>query len=148
MGGETEKSVSGWTVDTLKEFNDEQIGRLRGEVRDQKELLQAENASTAQALVVAREALEKRLEGLNDLRKEVVNDRTQFVKTDVYVPAHEELRRQRVVDAEKIVIIQGDLKNNENDISAIKSSLMWLTRLILGAVILAIIAYVFQRIGQ
>lgn len=146
MGGETNNSA--WTPDTLKELTDSQIAALRNEVRDQKELLQAENASTAQALVVAREALEKRLEGLNELRQDVVKDRAQFVKADVYLPAHEELRRQRVADAEKITVIQGDVKNNAADIASLKSSQMWLTRLIVGAVILGIIAYVFQRLGH
>jgi hypothetical protein len=146
MGGETEKSGSTRTVDSLKELTDSQIASLRTEMRDQKELLQAENASTALNLVVAREALEKRLEGLNELRQDVVKDRAQFVKTDVYVPAHEELRRQRVTDAEKITVIQGDVKSNATDIAGMKNSLSWLTRLIVGGLVLALIAYAFERL--
>jgi hypothetical protein len=128
MSGEKEKS--GWTVDTLKEYVETRI------------------AESSKALGVAREELERRLDGLNELRQDVEKDRAQFVKGDVYHPAHEELRRQRALDAEKITVISGKLENNATDIAAMKSSLSWLTRLIIGAVILAIIAYVFQKMGR
>lgn len=146
MSGETEKQVSAWTSDTLKELTDAQIAAVREELRAQKELLQAENASTATALVVARTELERRLEGLNELRKEVTNDRQQFVKVDVYAPAHEVLRLQRVADNEKAIVLAGKVEENVKDIAGMKSSLMWLTRLIAGAILLALIAYGFQKL--
>lgn len=146
MSGETEKQVSGWTVDTLKELVDVLGTALREELRAQKELLQAENASTAEAVVVARSELERRLEGLNELRKEVTKDREQFVKTDVYGPAHEALRVQRVADNEKAIQLASQVSNNTVEIAAMKSSLTWLTRLILGALIMAIVGYAFQRL--
>lgn len=126
----SDETNSGWTVDTLKEH------------------LEARIADSAKALVVARAELERRLDGLNELREDVEKDRAQFVKGDVYYPAHEELRRQRVADAEKITVIQGDVKSNATDIAAMKNSLTWLTRLIMGALILGVIAYVFQKIGK
>jgi hypothetical protein len=128
LSGETEKEVSGWTIDTLKI------------------LLEVRMSAHEKALSLAREELERRLDGLNQLRQEVTQDRSQFVKTDVYYPAHEELRRQRISDNEKITVLQGDVKNNATDIAQMKSSLMWLTRLIAGALVLGIIAYVFQRL--
>lgn len=146
MSGETEKQVSAWQVDTLKELIDVQVAAVREELRAQKELLQAENASTAGAVVVARSELERRLEGLNELRKEVTKDREQFVKLDVYAPAHEALRIQRVADNEKAIQLASQVSNNTVEIAAMKSSLTWLTRLILGALIMAIIGYVFQRL--
>lgn len=144
MSGETEKQVSAWTSDTLKELTDAQIAGLREEVRAQKELLQAENAATAEALKVARNVLEKRLEGLNELRAEVTKDREQFVKSDVYVPAHEALRLQRVSDNEKAIMLTGQVTENSKDIAGMKSSLMWLTRLIIGAILLGLITYAFR----
>lgn len=146
MSGETEKNISSWTVDSLRELTDAQVAALREELRAQKELLQAENAATALNLVVARTELERRLEGLNELRKEVTADREQFVKRDVYVPAHEALRQQRVADNEKSIVLTGQVQENSKDIASMKSSLMWLTRLIMGAIILALIAYTFQRL--
>lgn len=147
MSGETEKQVSGWTVDTLKELMDTQVAAVREEMRANKGLLQAENANTATALVVARTEMERRLEGLNELRKEVTKDREQFVKLDVYVPAHEELRRQRVADNDKAITLGAQVQADREDIAALKSSQMWLTRLIAGALILGIIGYLFQRIA-
>lgn len=146
MSGETARSESSWTVDSLKELTDAHVAALREELRSQKELLQAENASTAEALVVARGELERRLEGLNELRKEVTKDREQFVKIDVYGPAHEALRIQRVTDNEKAIALAAQVNNNTVEIAAMKSSLMWLTRLILGTLIMAIIGYAFQRL--
>lgn len=146
MSGETAKAESAWTVDSLKELGDVHVAAIREELRAQKELLQAENASTAQALVVARDELERRLEGLNELRKEVTNDRQQFVKLDVYTPAHEALRVQRVADNEKAIQLTAIVNNNTVDIAAMKNSLMWLTRLILGALVMGVIAYAFQRL--
>lgn len=126
MSGETEKQVSGWTVDTLKEH------------------LEAQIVAEHVAITLAREELERRLEGLNELRKEVTNDRSQFLKVDVYGPAHEELRRQRVGDSEKTIVLTGQVQENSKDIASMKSSLMWLTRLITSAIILGIIAYTFK----
>ena len=146
MSGETKHNVSSWTIDSLKELTDVQIAAVREEIRSTKELLQAETANTAQALVVARGVLEGRLEGLNELRKEVTNDRQQFVKLDVYVPAHEALRVQRVADNEKSITLAAQVQTNREEIAALKSSQMWLTRLIAGALILGIIGYVFQRV--
>lgn len=146
MSGETEQEVSGWTVDTLKQLMSANIAAVREENRAQKELLQAENAATAQAVKVARFELERRLEGLNELRKEVTNDRQQFVKTDVYTPAHEVLRQQRVADNEKAIILTGQVQENSKDIAGMKSSLMWLTRLIVGAVLLGLVTYAFRAL--
>lgn len=147
MSGETEKEVSGWTVDTLRKLMDTQVAAVREESRAQKELLQAENAATATAVKVARQELERRLEGLNELRSEVTKDREQFVKTDVYVPAHEALRVQRVADNEKAIVLTGQVTENSKDIAGMKSSLMWLTRLIAGAILLGLIGYAFRAFG-
>lgn len=146
MGGETDKRPSSWTIDSLRELTDIQIKAVREEARASKELLQAENASTAEALKVARNVLEKRLEGLNELRSEVTKDREQFVKSDVYVPAHEALRLQRVSDNEKAIMLNGQVIENSKDIAGMKSSLMWLTRLIAGAIVLALITYAFRAL--
>jgi len=113
---------------------DREIGHL-------KELMEMARASQQQALQVALTTMDRRLEDLNELRKAVETDRMEFVRVDVYQPAHEELRRQRIADGERIVLVQGDVKNNAAEIAALKSSIMWLSRLIVAAVI----AYAFQK---
>lgn len=102
--------------------------------------------SQQEALEVALTQMDRRLGELNELRKAVENDRSQFVRGDVYHPAHEELRRQRVTDSERIVAMLGDIKQNATDIAELRSSMMWLSRLVVGALIAAVIAYAFQRL--
>lgn len=78
------------------------------------ELIDKDRASQQKALEVALAAQDRRLNELNELRKAVEADRSQFVRVDVYVPAHEELRRQRIVDSERIVTMQSDIKAISN----------------------------------
>lgn len=118
---------------------DREIGHL-------KELMVRDQVSQQKALEVALTQMDRRLEELNELRKAVESDRIQFVKVDVYHPAHEELRRQRVVDGERLISMQGEIKTNATDLAELKSSMMWLSRLVVGALILAIITYAFQRL--
>lgn len=111
-----------------------------------KEMVNKDRESQQKALEVALTQMDRRLGELNELRKAVENDRSQFVRGDVYHPAHEELRRQRVQDSERIVAMLGDIKQNATDIAELRSSMMWLSRLVVGAMILAIITYAFQKL--
>lgn len=98
------------------------------------------------ALEVALIQMDRRLDELNDLRKAVEKDRVEFVRVDVYAPAHEELRRQRITDSERIIGILGDIKQNATAIAELRSSMMWLSRLVVAALILGIIGYAFQKL--
>ena len=118
---------------------DREIGHL-------KELMNKDRDAQQEALKVALAQMDRRLGELNELRKSVESDRSQFVKVDVYHPAHEELRRQRVTDGERMVAMLADIKTNATDLAELKSSMMWLSRLVIGALVLAIIGYVFQRL--
>lgn len=95
---------------------------------------------------VALEAMDRRLLELPELRTETVKIRNEFVRSDIYGPAHEVLRQQRAADGEKIVAMQSDIKTNSNAIAELRSSMMWLSRLVVGALIMAVIGYAFQRL--
>lgn len=95
---------------------------------------------------VALEAMDRRLLELPELRTETVKIRNEFVRVDVYAPAHEELRRQRQLDGERMVGMQSDIKTNSTNIAELRSSMMWLSRLVIGALISAVILYAFQRL--
>lgn len=110
------------------------------------ELVGKDRDSQQKALEVALTQMDRRLGELNELRKAVESDRAQFVKIDVYHPAHEELRRQRVADGERMIAMQSDIKVNATDLAELKSSMMWLSRLVVGALIAAVIAYAFQKL--
>jgi multidrug efflux pump subunit AcrA (membrane-fusion protein) len=118
---------------------DREIGHL-------KELMEQARLAQEQALQVALAQMNRRLEDLNELRKAVETDRVEFVRVDVYQPAHEELRRQHVSDNQRIIEMGGEIKTNATDLAELKSSMMWLSRLVIGALILAIVTYAFQRL--
>lgn len=135
---------------SLREYLDSRIDAtqklLEVQLKDTKELLETKLEERDKATALGHAELERRLDGLNELREDVVKDRSQFVKMDVYAPAHEELRRQRQADNEKAIALAGSVQANTTDIASIKSSLTWLTRLIVGALILGLVGYVFQRL--
>ena len=119
---------------------------LDREIAHLKELMVKDRESQQEALEVALKQMERRLEDLNELRKAVETDRLQFVRSDVYRPAHEELRQQRVTDGNKMIAMQADIKTNATDLAELKSSMMWLSRLVIGALISAVILYAFQKL--
>jgi len=120
--------------------------QLDREIAHLKELMIKDQENQQEALEVALTQMDRRLSELNELRKAVETDRFQFVRTDVYRPAHEELRQQRMADSERIVRMQSDIKTNATDLAELKSSMMWLSRLVIGALVLAIITYAFQKL--
>ena len=120
--------------------------QLDREIAHLKELTSRDQASQQKALEVALVQMDRRLDELNDLRKAVEKDRIEFVRVDVYRPAHEELRSQRQSDSERMVAMAADIKTNATDLAELKSSMMWLSRLVVGALIAAVIAYAFQRL--
>ena len=120
--------------------------QLDREIAHLKELTARDQQSQQKALEVALVQMDRRLDELNDLRKAVEKDRIEFVRVDVYRPAHEELRSSRQADREALVTMASDIKTNATDLAELKSSMMWLSRLVVGALVLAIITYAFQKL--
>lgn len=120
--------------------------QLDREIAHLKEMMTRDQEAQQKALEVALTQMDRRLGELNELRKAVENDRAQFVKVDVYHPAHEELRRQREVDGQRMVAMQSDIKTNSTNIAELRSSMMWLSRLVIGALVSIAIAYAFQKL--
>jgi hypothetical protein len=120
--------------------------QLDREIAHLKELTARDQQSQQKALEVALVQMDRRLDELNDLRKAVEKDRIEFVRVDVYRPAHEELRSQRQNDSLRLVAMASDIKTNATDLAELKSSMMWLSRLVVGALIAGVIAYAFQKL--
>ena len=125
---------------------DREIAHVKQEIAHLKELSAKDRDANQKALDVALKELNRRLEDLNELRKAVETDRLQFVRNDVYHPAHEELRRQMGQFTTAQVGMAADIKTNATDLAELKSSMMWLSRLVVGALISAIILYAFQKL--
>lgn len=116
------------------------------EIAHLKELLKLSQDAEKEARRVALEAMDRRLLELPELRTEIMKVRNECVRADVYAPAHEELRRQRQTDGERMVGMQADIKSNATNLARLESSVMWLSRLVIGALVSAVILYAFQRL--
>lgn len=74
---------------SLKEY-------LESLVRERTQRIDERLDGMAQAIVVAKAETERRLEELNQLRKDVIIDRNAFVRTDVYYPRQQALEKDVV----------------------------------------------------
>ena len=84
MSGETERDVSGWTVDTLHVHIDTQFRDL---VRHLDERFESQQAMVKTAL----DASDKRFESVNEFRAMVNDQQRQFVLRAEYATAHKSL---------------------------------------------------------
>lgn len=139
MSGEREKNVSGWTIDTLKEHFQERFTAAH-------ERHDAEVAAMQTALDVYRGEMERRLGELNQLRKEVTDDREQFVRREMYEPAIKEMVKEVNSLADKHIETAAAVAANREAVDNLKNSLNWLARLVIGAVILALVAFGFRAL--
>lgn len=95
MSGETEASVSGWTVDTLREHLTQRIDdqdRLHTRrMDDADKAIQAALVSAEKAVSKAEAASEKRFEGVNEFRAQQADLIATFLPRPEYAAAHEAL---------------------------------------------------------
>ncbi len=76
-----------WTAELVKEHLEAVFDEYR---RGHAALHEAEK----EAVQVGRSVIDGRLEKLNELRTEVVSDRSDYVRGDVYGPAYDQIRRR------------------------------------------------------
>lgn len=95
MTGETEKDVSGWTVDTLATFLLRIIDE-RDKQYDQR--FDAQEKATVAALAAAEKAIDKRerdydkrFDGVNEFRKTLSDQASLFMPRTEYDSAHDNL---------------------------------------------------------
>jgi hypothetical protein len=123
------------------------LKELSGRDRDaEREARKVALEGEREARRVALDAMDRRLLEIPQLRDEIVKVRAEFVRVEVYSPAHEELSRQRIADGERIITMQSDIKSNATNLARLESSMMWLSRLVIGALISAVILYAFQKL--
>lgn len=76
MSGETEQHVSGWTVDTLKEYTEQRF------------------ISAEKAIQIANEASEKRFDAVNEFRGQLGDQVRTFLPRAEYDARHETLENR------------------------------------------------------
>lgn len=84
MSGETEKQVSGWTVDTLKEYFEQRF-------TDQDKAVQAALLAAKEAVLKAEVASEKRFESVNEFRQQLSDQTNTFIPRPEYTAQHKAL---------------------------------------------------------
>lgn len=91
MGGETEASVSPWTVDSLKEHFEALLAasEKRGDALEKR--LEERAEAQDRAISKAEKQMEKRLDALNELRGVVSDQASKFLTKETYAAAHEAL---------------------------------------------------------
>lgn len=72
MSGETERQVSGWTVDTLKEYTQQRFS-------DQDKAVQAALLAAKEAVLKAETASEKRFESVNEFRGQLADQTATLI---------------------------------------------------------------------
>ena len=86
MSGETEEKVSGWTVDTLKEHVEHLFADLKlyaeALVVAEHDLRLARREDDKEAIHKAEHAMEKRLDGMNEIREQLRDQATHFAQSD------------------------------------------------------------------
>lgn len=84
MSGETEKQVSGWTVDTLKEY----VESLRA---DDQKAVQAALQAAKEAVLKAEVATEKRFASVNEFRGQLADQTNTLMPRQEYTVQHKAL---------------------------------------------------------
>lgn len=79
---------------------------LQDAQRLQKEIFEARFRAADQALVLRTSDIERRLEGLNQLRSEVVKDREQFVRKESYDEKHMFLEEKLNTQGTRLTIME------------------------------------------
>lgn len=90
MSGETEKQVSGWTVDTLKEHFGQRF-------TDSDKAIQAALLAAKEAVLKAETATEKRFESVNEFRQQLSDQTNTFLSRLEYNAQHKAIE-DRVTD--------------------------------------------------
>lgn len=118
MSGETEKQVSGWTVDTMHQhligIMDERDTRYQQRFDAQQLGLTDALKAAEKAVVKAEVATDKRFEGVNEFRETLSDQANTFMTRHEYSAAHDAL----VEKVEAIAKIQDNAVGHSQGLTA------------------------------
>jgi hypothetical protein len=121
VSGETEASVSGWTVDTLREHIDQRTEDLRDGIRqritdldralsrrmdDADKAIQAALVSAEKAVAKAETASEKRFEGVNEFRSQQQDLITTFMPRAEHEAEIKSLSDRVTANADRVAALE------------------------------------------
>ena len=106
MSGETEASVSGWTVDTLHAHLSQRLNdldrALSRRMDDADKAIQAALVSAEKAVTKAETASEKRFEGVNEFRQALADQTATFIRRAEYEAASTALSDRVTASADRV----------------------------------------------
>jgi chromosome segregation ATPase len=102
-----------------------------------------EHQMIQEAVAKAEAAVDKRLEAMNELRTQINAERGAYITRAVYETGHEELRARVTLSTEALIKQGADLGSLREDLAALKNGQEWLVRVVVGAVITAIVGILF-----
>jgi hypothetical protein len=132
MSGETEASVSGWTVDTLREHIDQRTEDLRDGVRQQitdmrvmlneryetqtkaldaafkaaEQAVQTALVSAEKAVGKAEAAADKRFDAVNEFRQTLSDQTATFIPRSEYDAAQKALTERVAVNSDRVAALE------------------------------------------
>lgn len=128
MSGETEKQVSGWTVDTLKEFIEQRI-------TDQDKAVQAALIAAKEAVIKAETATEKRFESVNEFRAQLADQSNTLMPRQEYTVQHKALEDKLSDLNTRVNVAEAAKKGSEVTIGKIYAAI-GVVGVVLGTVVL------------
>lgn len=137
MSGETEKNVSAWTIDSLKEHFETRFAetdhRYEQRFNDQDKAVNAAMNSAEKAVTKAEAASERRFEAVNEFRATLADQASHFIsRTEALARAD--------ANAEKIDALQARLDRIEGNKGGLKDGWSYLVGIVgLASTVIAIV---------
>lgn len=123
MGGETEREVSGWTVDSLHTHLQKQIDALEKHHDQDIDQLRRETARTLaekdKASDKSERQMEKRFDSINEFRGQLNDQVKTFLTKETYDVAHEALDGKVDIVQNLITGIVAEKRGAGNQVNAI-----------------------------
>lgn len=91
---------------------------------------------------------ERRLTDLNHAHDKAMEDRSLFVNKEVYEAAHKELESLITKLQEDMNAVTNSALQNQRGLAKLEGTLAWLSKLVIGSIITALITIVFQVLNR
>lgn len=111
----------------------------KSELAAQWDTHRREHGLIQDAVAKAEAAVDKRLEGMNELREQITSERSIYLTRAVYETNHNELRSRVLQGGDKLIVLDAALASLREDVATLRSGQEWMVRLVVGTVVTAII---------
>ena len=129
-----------------------ELAVLRAELKALREQTDLRFAAGEKALQLQAAEYDRRLAALNGEAERLRQMQVSFVPREVYEKLSQSQSALAAVNIERVLKLEGLAESNKQNLGVLSAGNMWLTRLVIGtfltALILGGVALVFQMIGK